>query len=102
MCDYTKLTLFFKQLSDPQDPGVVAFYIRKGRQSIIEEAGGVSRDESPKDNDDDERSQIRACFLDYSYVKDEVDDGSSLIKEIPINEQTCVTGVNERLNLVII
>ncbi|KAI9258112.1 lung seven transmembrane receptor-domain-containing protein [Phascolomyces articulosus] len=72
------------ELSDPQDPGRVAFYIRKGRRILYDD------EEEEDDRIDDEKKKPGnpdrplSCFLDNNYVKDEVDDGISTIEEIPI------------------
>ncbi|KAI8136662.1 lung seven transmembrane receptor-domain-containing protein [Fennellomyces sp. T-0311] len=82
------------ELSDPDDPGMVAFYIRKARRILFDEDGN-------EDDPDEERSSPdrTACFLESSYVKDEVDDGTSVIEEIPIQstawQRSYQVGLNE-------
>ncbi|KAG0170611.1 hypothetical protein DFQ28_002059 [Apophysomyces sp. BC1034] len=64
-------------LTNASAPGVVAFYIRKGR--VLETLSpGVTEEEPTK---------AGSCFLDNSYIKDEVKDGISDVRELSQDDQ---------------
>ncbi|KAI7853006.1 lung seven transmembrane receptor-domain-containing protein [Circinella umbellata] len=79
-------------LSDPQDPGRMAFYIRKDRRTLYDEE--ENEENSIEDDNKKKKENGRnECFLDNSHVKDEVDDGISVIEEISIQNNAWQTSL---------
>ncbi|SAM04725.1 hypothetical protein [Absidia glauca] len=70
------LTLEDYQLSNSTSPGMVAFYVRKGHA-----IGNVFPEPSSPTGD---TASDSACFLDNSFVKDELDDQVAEIHNVPV------------------
>lgn len=74
------LPFFYEQLSNGTSPGVVAFYIRKGHA-----IGNVFQDQEPSSpTTTGDTPSEPACFLDNSFVKDELDDQVAEIRHVPV------------------
>ncbi|CDS03022.1 hypothetical protein LRAMOSA00424 [Lichtheimia ramosa] len=75
-------------LSNDSDTGELAFYVRKARQTLM--------DEDTRDNDDQDHgssSEQPTCLLDRSYVKEEIDDGTSIVKKLSAQEHAWQTTI---------
>ncbi|KAI9322374.1 lung seven transmembrane receptor-domain-containing protein [Dichotomocladium elegans] len=75
------------ELSNPNDPGRVAFYIRKARDTLSDEDEGRKEDEEHwRGTATEQQQQVEQpfppCFLDNSYVREEIEDGTSIIEEL--------------------
>ncbi|KAI9495123.1 lung seven transmembrane receptor-domain-containing protein [Zychaea mexicana] len=74
------------EFSNLEDPGTVAFYIRKARRTLFddEESNQDASSGGGTDNNEKTTPDRLTCFLDNSYIKDEVNDGISIVQEVPV------------------
>ncbi|ORZ02760.1 lung seven transmembrane receptor-domain-containing protein [Syncephalastrum racemosum] len=76
------------KLSHPEDSGRIAFYIRKGRRMLDDDSDG--RSDPNEQGPENEDAPLQACFLDNSYIENEVEDGTAVIQELKQGETSLV------------